>query len=254
MFSSAQHSTTNNRPPDVEMAALAVLTKRRLAELDRLRDLGLKQAERVTATYKVLSPEHEFKLLTGSNGSILAYERIVRAVRQITVLEFELLGLFKAPDRDVPRKLRLVKSDRADFEPPDRPDYNDLDDYRDLDDREDYRIRMDYKTGPMDEVVAGVRKTLGADAPADDPFAPPPERKAREAAVAEPVKTPERVAPTPPPRQKPPMAQAKPALKAMALALRAMPGKGFRIPSKKAQSPTAPSRPKKRRGNRGPPK
>ena len=57
-----------------------------------------------------------------------------------------------------------------------------------------------------------------------------------------------------PPRQKPPMAQAKPALKAMALALRAMPGKGFRVPSKKAQSPNAPSRPKKRRGNRGPPK
>src|SRR5471030_1166317 len=159
MFSPKQHLPITNPPPDAETAALAALTKRRLAELDRLRDLGLKQAERVTATYKILAPEHEFKLLTGSNGSILAYERIVRAVRQITVLEFELLGLFKAPDRDAP-KLRLVKSDRADFEPPDLPDYNDMDDYRDLDDRDDYRIRLDYKNGPMDEVVAGVRKTL----------------------------------------------------------------------------------------------
>jgi hypothetical protein len=50
------------------------------------------------------------------------------------------------------------------------------------------------------------------------------------------------------------MAQAKPALKAALLAVRAMPGKGLRITPKKTQSSGAPSRPKKRRGNRGPPK
>jgi hypothetical protein len=37
-----------------------------------LRDLSHGQAERVTAVSQVLSPEHEFKLLTGTNGSILA--------------------------------------------------------------------------------------------------------------------------------------------------------------------------------------
>jgi len=257
MFSNAQHQTPTDGPSEAETAALAVLTRRRLAELDRLRDLGLKQAQRVTAVSKVLSPEHEFKLLTGANGSVLAYERIVRAVRQITVLEFELRGLFKAPDRDRQKKLRLVNTDRTRL---DRDNLlGDLYDYDDLNDLRDWNVRPDYKIGPLDEVVAGVRKTLGAEAPADDPFAPPPERKPPEGAVAAPsVSQPvNKAEPAPlsrPPRQKPPMAQAKPALKAMALVLRAMPGKGFRIAPKTAQSPGTPSRPKKRRGNRGPPK
>jgi len=59
---------------------------------------------------------------------------------------------------------------------------------------------------------------------------------------------------TRPPRQKPPMEQAGPSLRAAFLAIRAMPDRVFRIPPKTAQSPGAPSRPKKRRGNRGPPK
>ena len=38
-----------------------------------------------------------------------SFDRIGRAIRQIIMLEFELLGLFEAPDRDAFPKLRLIK-------------------------------------------------------------------------------------------------------------------------------------------------
>jgi hypothetical protein len=36
----------------------------------------------------------------------------------------------------------------------------------------------DYRKGPLDIVVAEIRRTLGVEPPEDDPFAPPPGRRA----------------------------------------------------------------------------
>jgi hypothetical protein len=252
-------SSTSSAPPDARQPggpeAVAAITVQRLAELDRLRNLGFQQVRRLTVVSRLLTPEQEFKLLMGPNGTVQGYERVVRAIRQIMVLEFELRGLFKAPDRDAPRKPRLLKSDRAgsqqrEFETlfGDPRDYDDLNDYNDLNDRNDLKLRSDYRTGPLGEVVAGIRKTLGAEAPPNDPFAPSPQRRPVQAVtVASAPKLPTRpkiAARIQPPRRPASVgsesAQEAPAQKAATLAIRALGGKGFRIPAKSK--------------NRGPPK
>jgi hypothetical protein len=166
--------------------------------------------------------------MLGAKGQVMEFERLARTMRQIMVLEFELRGLFKAPDRDAPRKLRLVKSDRPGFEPPDLENFRlELEPLEDLLD-----IRSDYRTGPLDQVVAGIRKTLGAEPPENDPFAPPPERRAHIEPPAKlppaTVKLPERLA-TPDPSA----AQREAAMKAAAIAIRAKGGDGFRKPSRR---------------------
>jgi hypothetical protein len=231
---------------------LVALTLKRLKELDRLRDVGFVQVGRLNAATKALSPELEFKLCV---GGIKEFDRVARAIRQITVLEFELRGLFKAPDRA--RKLRLVKSDRPDFEPSDYDNlFGDLGDY---DEREydEFRLRSDYRTGPMEEVVAGIREVLGAEPPPNDPFALPADRKPT-AKAPEPVKPapappkgPEYYMRTKPAEPTPVLAQTAPsqnvlAVKAADLVMKTLAGKGFRQPSK--------AEIKKHRKERGPPK
>ena len=234
-------------PPPLAPELIA-LTEQRLAELDRLRNVGFVQVGRLNAAVKALPPEQEFKLCV---GNIKEFDRIARAIRQVVVLEFELRGLFEAPDRDAPRKLRLVKSDRPGFE---APDFEKL--LGDLDDYNEFPLRSDYRRGPLDEVVAGIREVLGTEAPPNDPFAPPPDRKpvghAREPVA---TKTPPRgpeyymrarpAEPEPAPAQKPP-AQNALAVKAADLVMTTLAGKGFRQPSKAAI--------KKHRMSRGPPK
>ncbi len=78
---------------------LVTLTLARIAELDRLREAGLAQAERLVVA-EGLSPLEEYKWMAGPKGTIQAFDRVAKAVRQVVVLEFELRGLFKAPDRD----------------------------------------------------------------------------------------------------------------------------------------------------------
>jgi hypothetical protein len=215
-----------------DRALLAALAKRRLKELDRLRDLGFKQIARLNEAADAMPRERVFELMLGGKGQVLEYERLARAIRQITVLEFEIRGLFQAPNRDG-RRLRLVKSDRPDFEPPDREDlFADLREFeRDLDDP-----RPDYRSGPIEEVVAGLRKVLGAEPPEDDPFAPRPKPKAAE--VAAPAKLPPATVKLPekPATSEPIPAQKKLALQAAVRAIKATGGKGFRIPSKKVQA------------------
>lgn len=228
---------------------LVALTEQRLAELDRLRNVGFVQVGRLNAAVKALPPEQEFKLCV---GNIKEFDRIARAIRQIVVLEFELRGLFEAPDRDAPRKLRLVKSDRPDFEPLDIGSLlGDLHDYN------EFPLRTDYRGGPLDEVVAGIREVLGTEAPPNDPFAPPADRKPAAKTAPEPVaaKTPPRgpeyymrarpAEPEPAPAQKQP-AQNALAVKAADLVMTTLAGKGFRQPSK--------AKIKKHRQGRGPPK
>ena len=152
-------------------ADLRALTRSRLKELDRLRDLGFLQIERLTQEAKAIPQGEVFKALLGPKGGVADFDKLARAIRQIMVLEFELRGLFEAPDRDAPRKLRLVKSDRPGFEPPKLEKL-----LGDLEPLDPFNIRTDYRRGPMDQVVAGIRQTLGAEPPEDDPFASPPER------------------------------------------------------------------------------
>ena len=174
MRTAAPNTAFAERPE--ERADVALLTKRRLKELDRLRDLGFLQVDRLTREAEAVPQGEVFKALMGPKGGIADFDKLARAIRQIVVLEFELRGLFEAPDRDAPRKLRLVKSDRPDFEPPDMERL--MADLNDFEPSDLFNIRMDYRRGPMDQVVAGIRQTLGAEPPEDDPFAPPPERAA----------------------------------------------------------------------------
>jgi len=239
-------------------ADLRALTRSRLKELDRLRDLGFLQIDRLTREAKAIPQGEVFKALLDPKGGVVQFDRLARAIRQIVVLEFELRGLFEAPDRDAPRKLRLVKSDRPGFEPPDLEKLMaDLKDPGDLEPLDLFDIRSDYRTGPMDQVVAGIRQTLGAEPPENDPFAPPP---ARAAAPVTPPPQPKPVQPkepamrarTEPAKAEPaptpkPSAQELAALKAAVLAIKATNGNGFRAKPGK-------SRKAKHRRNRGPPR
>ena len=111
-------------------------------------------------------------------------------------------------------------------------------------------IRTDYRRGPLDEVVAGIRETLGAEPPLNDPFAPAAGKapdSLTPAPVAVPPKPPEFFMRSKPAQAEPVSVQEKPAMKAASLVIKATGGNGFRMPSAK-------SRPSKRRRNRGPPK
>ncbi len=216
---------------------MAALAKRRLKELDRLRDFGFKQIERFNAAADSVPRALWLDKMLGSKGEVMEFERLARTIRQIMVLEFEIRGLFEAPDRDAPRRLRLVKSDRPDFEPPDIEDLL-ADLRRDMrPERDD--VRPDYRTGPLEDVVAEIRKVLGAEPPEDDPFAPPAKPKTAEAAP--PGKLPPATVKLP---EKPTASQPVPPQKALALkaairAIKATGGNGFRTPSKKSRAEKA---------------
>ena len=251
MQNMAATTRTAGAPPPV-MVEVTAQTRQRLDELDRLRGIGmekameLRDAGRALSPSPILTPEQTFRLKV---RNVEAFDRIGRAVRQIMTLEFELLGLFEAPDRDAFPKPRLIKPElggvlarpKLDVEPVKPIDLKDL---------KDLGVRPDYRNGPIEDVVAGIRKTLGAEAPPNDPFAPPPDRKVREAAPRQsaPVSK-----PVPATVKLPEKAELSPAMKAALLAIKARRGDGFRIPSLKPKAAN-PARPPKRRRNRGPPK
>jgi hypothetical protein len=215
--------------PAADAAEIARLTRARLRELDRLRDVAFLQIEKLNDACENLPREKVFDVLLANSGrQVMEFERLARSIRQIMVLEFELRGLFKAPDRDGQRKLRLVKSDHPGFEPPERFDFSGWEPTGDLD------IRCDYRAGLLDEVVAGIRKAIGAEAPDDDPFAPPPGRR-QAAPVPSAAKLPPATVKLPEKRDPPDpsLAQREAAMKAMTIAIRAKGGNGFRQPSKK---------------------
>ena len=233
----------------VDGADMIALTRKRLIELERLRDFAFVQLNRVNDATLAMPGDQLLGRLFGPKATMAEYDRFSRAVRQITVLEFELRGLFKAPDRDTPRKARLVKSDRPGFVPPILPSYDPFSDLDCL--AEILDIRTYYRNGPLEEVVAGIRQTLGAEPPPDDPFAPVG-RKAQPKAAPEPTaaapqRGPEyymRSKPLEPAEPEP--AQNAPAMKAATMVIHNLGNKGFRQPSK-AQL-------KKHRQSRGPPK
>src|SRR5258708_23657380 len=102
----APNTAANAERPE-DQALVAVLAKRRLKELDRLRDFGFKQIERFDAAAESVPRELLFERMVGSKGQVLEVERLARTIRQIMGLEFDIRGLFQAPHRDAPRRLRL---------------------------------------------------------------------------------------------------------------------------------------------------
>ncbi len=261
-----------NNPPSIFAAADAfVLTERRLAELDRLRSIGMEQAETlITATRDLTgAPEARYRALVGAQGTIREFGRLNRAIRQIVVLEFELRGLFKAPDRGGIAKPKLGEnrcdllrdlhdySDRFD----DRRDINDINDLNDL------RVRLDYRKDPVDRLIAEIRDMLGVDAPEDDPFAAPrehaprqpesPAPMSRDAAVRERVIENFRRALA---ARRAMVArtaaetEARPSPAKAAKSAAKLPRKGFRIPPTSPHNPNTPSAKRNRRRNRGPPR
>jgi hypothetical protein len=140
----------------------------RLDELARLRDIGIAGAERISRCMQGKATPAEAALLASKDGLFVEFMRTSRAVRQVIVLEMELMGLRPAPDRDAPRGLKRPDAGANDNRgrPGDVLAFGDI--------GNDY----DYNHGPLDEVVARIRKDLRVAAPAEDPFAP----KARRAA------------------------------------------------------------------------
>jgi hypothetical protein len=240
----------SSRFPDTPpvMVEVGALTRQRLDELQRLLEIGAAQAAKLDAASKdpalaLLTAEQTFNLRM---RHVDRFDRIARAVRQIMVLEFELLGLFEAPDRDGPFKARLIKPEHDGvLTRPERPERIE---------KENLADRPDYRRGPMEDVVAGIRKVLGAEAPPNDPFAPPAERKPRATAPAEPRQRDPVSKPAPASVKLPEKPQVNRALEAAVLALSAKLGNGFRVPPAKPKTPGNPARPPKRRRNRGPPK
>jgi hypothetical protein len=171
---------------DPRLSPLAIaLMERRLAELRRLSDLALDRVRRLELALEDRMDERERKLLIGRGGISVEFPRALRCFRQVAALELEILGLRKAPDRSEPAEAGADKDrDEADSE---RPDLNDLNDLNDLTDRPETHLQLladtkDYRTGPLDIVVAEIRHALGVEPPEDDPFAPPPGRRAANAA------------------------------------------------------------------------
>jgi hypothetical protein len=260
MFSTQPHEPQSSAPPPPggEGEDQAALTLARLAELDRLRNFSFAQAERLMELPKVV-PVEEARRMFGKKGTIQQFDRITRAFRQIVVLEYELRGLFNAPDRDAIHPLRLARPPKDPFDPETLKKL--LADLHGKQNLSSLKTRTDYRTGPIEDVVAGIRKALGAEAPQNDPFAPRKDRPARPVQPAPasrrdaPPKPAAAAKPGPATVKLPEKPQVNPAFEAAMLALQAKFGNGFRIPPAKPKTAKAnPARPPKRRRNRGPPK
>jgi hypothetical protein len=180
-------------------ALLARFRDRRMEELKRLREIGVQNAELLGRRAKENPCAKE---LLGRNGLAAEYSRVGRAVRQIVVLEMEIAGLREAPDRDLqPAEEDAAKNERPDNEREagerqngERSPRGDADALL----RDDIN---DYDRGPLDQVVARIRKILRVEPPLDDPFVP---SKPRDPVGSAPARaTPQKPAPLNPAPQTP---------------------------------------------------
>ncbi len=183
-----------NRPPGGEACGgeqgdATALRERRLDELERLLAAGMETVRQISQWSKGALGPDEVKVLAGKGGIAEEYVRVARAIRQVIVLEQELMGLRPGPPRDGGGEPPDDEGDddhEAELE--ERSEGSDLrdraGDYENLNDYEnfnDYENLNDYDRGPLDRVIARVRKALRVEAPEDDPFAPPAERRSRPA-------------------------------------------------------------------------
>jgi hypothetical protein len=148
---------------------------RQLHELRRMRRIGMVFVHQLKLSAKGrLDPEVETVFAHRSKGIIRDYATIARAVRQILLLEQELLGIRK------PRRDRKAKSEKVAMVAPA------------AESRQDGKLRPlgdnlteYYDFRPVGEAIGFIRETLAIEPPENDPF-PPPERKPAEAAPPDP--------------------------------------------------------------------
>ncbi len=145
---------------------IATLKARRLQELARLRDIGMRKSDDIGRWLDGDITADESKKLLGKGGIVMEFTRVSRAVRQIITLEMEICGLKDGPDRDGWSSVKKNASEEKDA--PDLERFGAL----------TFHEVGDYDNRPLDQVVASLRKTLNAEAPPRDPFAPPVERAA----------------------------------------------------------------------------
>ena len=181
------HNPELTRDPD------APIVESQLADLGDLRGAGMNLVRRMDRRVAGKLPEEEAKAFGKIADPILSFARLSRSVRQIIVLEQELMGL-RMPqlgrdatyaERDDKSRLRGFRKwpgkdpDDDCYENPDTRDASDLYDHDsdlrdtdDLADPEDSNDTNDYLAAPADEIIARVRTALGVPQPADTPIAP----------------------------------------------------------------------------------
>ena len=171
----------------------APIVESQLADLGDLRGAGMNLVRRMDRRVAGKLPEDEEKAFGKIADPILSFARLSRSVRQIIVLEQELMGL-RMPqlgrdatyaERDDKSRLRGFRKwpgkdpDDDCYENPDTRDAsdlydhdNDLRDTDDLGDAEETDDTNDYLAAPADEIIARVRTALGVPQPADTPITP----------------------------------------------------------------------------------
>jgi hypothetical protein len=148
---------------------------RQLHELRRMRRVGMVFVHQLKLSARgKLDPDVETVFAHRSKGIIRDYATIARAVRQILLLEQELLGIRK------PRRDRKAKSEKVAAIAP-AADSKQLGKLRPLGDN----LTEYYDFRPVGEAIGFIRETLAIEPPQNDPF-PPPERKQAEAAPPDP--------------------------------------------------------------------
>ena len=143
-----------------------------LGDLRRMREIGMNFVERLERRASGLLLEREERAFLDAGDICLGFARVTRAVRQIIVLEQEMLGLREPPvARAVGRNSAAHSTESA--APPAADPVGDRTDPPDTDrERNDLNDLDDYDRGPADAVVAQIRSTLGL-AEAPPPPAPP---------------------------------------------------------------------------------
>lgn len=140
-----------------EPTAAARLVDAQMADLARLRAIGMGIAEELDRQSSGIGKAHGFAAV---RGAIVSFARVSRSIRQIIVLEQEIIGLREGPaakNRDALRRATehlasAIRRGAAGYPNPDSMnDYADPDDYNDYD---------DYDRGPVDEITARLEREL----------------------------------------------------------------------------------------------
>lgn len=158
--------TPDPRDPDPAAERVARRVERQFEGLDRLRAIGLNLAERIDRVSAGEASKGEARAFAGQQDIVLAFARLSRAVRQIIVLEQEMMGLRAPPAArasagaagrgtggalDFGRREAGFGAERNDLrDPRDPSDYNDHHDYG------------DYDNGSRDEVVKRIYEVLSS--------------------------------------------------------------------------------------------
>jgi len=150
-------------------AAEDAVTREQLAELDRLRGLGVRAARAFEEMLDHVGGATDISVfIRRKNGIISEYVRLMRAVRQAIILQRELMGL--RPPRVVrqPAKRRPAADETPDDAEDDLREPSDTATERERPDAADDWDALDYR--PVGEAIAWIRRTLGAPPPDRDPF------------------------------------------------------------------------------------